>query len=198
MYRWIIKVCLGAAILAGMELGPPAGSFAASAESDVRLRSKRPIVKTENHQLAARRQLFGPQIRKRLVGVTVSYSRPLPARNGGTVKGALWSVLRPDGSFQYKCELYSPTGYAWILCPGIKVKIGGWVNGVWSIEGNLLCIKGSVSAYAKAVCYRLFDDDGRIFVEKASGERKSYLPGYVRTEPFTSLQCIGKLKAASC
>ena len=120
----------------------------------------------------------------------------LPAGAGRTVLGALYTIFRMDGSFFAKCEYYSERDDAWLLCRGSKKGqlLNGFANGVWTIEGNLLC--GQMSTTKVKRCYAVFDDDGRIFL-KSVGKNAGF-SGYLEFLDETRLDCVGYLKSANC
>ena len=148
-------------------------------------------------QIAERKRLAADEIRARFVGRTMHRDGQIPARGGGTVRGARYLIVRPDGSIFLKCEWYSKWDDAWTLCPGLKDGDlrNGFTNGVWSIEGNLVCFRSSLRE-GKG-CYAVYDDDGRILF-KRDEKKVGVLNGYYEFLKETRLKCIGYLKSGNC
>ena len=105
-------------------------------------------------QVAERRQLSGREIRRRVVGKLIHYKRQLPSKRVGKVKGALWSILRFDGSFWHKCEFYNAELDQWYPCTLVRPDrpSTGWANGTWVLNGDLVCISPSARIISGERC----------------------------------------------
>ncbi len=153
---------------------------------------------TVSVQLAERRQLSGREFRRRVVGKLVHYKRQLPSKRGGTVKGALWGILRFDGSFWLKCEWYNAKLDQWYPCISLQPnnESTGFRNGTWVLKGDLVCISPSARNVSGEQCFTMYNVKGRLFVEKVSGSGPTSLPGYVELSPPRDLRQVGNVQGA--
>lgn len=150
-------------------------------------------------QLAEGRAVTSNEIQQELIGRVLYRLEPaVIARNGTPGRRAHYFVMRADGSFLYKCEFYVDRARAWVLCSGNargSLK-GGFTNGVWTVQGDRLCL--TATTVTGATCHTVRERSGAIAMTYQSGRRSVVMPGTWTVLTEKRPECAGSLKSGDC